>query len=86
MTVAEYDQHVQFVDYWRKLAKQAEAEASKLEALVETKAGVRYVDRDPGFDCWKIDGAPGYFATPRDAIAAKERQDAPAASVETPAG
>ena len=75
MTTAEYDRDMAFVDFLRKLSKDADDKADELQDSIERKAKVCWYNRDPGFDCWKIEGINQYFPTVRHAIEAKEKDN-----------
>ena len=74
MTVTDYDQAIMRARDMRNRGHALIAQADKLEAETEIAAGVEYHDREPGFPCWSVAGLDGYYATPRQAIAAKEKR------------
>lgn len=73
MTLKEYDEALRHAWVLEVSARNLLEESKRIEAKAEKDAGIECHDREPGFACFTIDGLPGYYNTPRDAVAAKER-------------
>lgn len=70
----KYDAFVIALHEIQQDAEVVSRKADALESFLHSMLGISYVDRDPGFPGYRIDGVDGYHQTPRDAIAAKVRK------------
>ncbi len=73
ITLADYRRLTRLAHEAHVAGDRAIAVADNLEDLVARLAGCTFVDREPGFNGWQIEGLEGWFPTPEAAIAAKER-------------
>jgi hypothetical protein len=76
MTTAEWDERMEIACDVRQQADKLLSIAKGIESQAEREAGVGCVNREPGFNCWVIDGLVNFFPDPRSAIEAKENQSA----------
>jgi hypothetical protein len=77
MTLKEYDAWMEIVWDLKRKADSISRSASIIEMETHQDAGLEQANRDPGFPCWTIQGMPGYFNTPMEAIAALEAKRNP---------
>lgn len=78
ITLEEYDKEVRRAHGLRTYANQLRRKADRVEADALRRAGVEYVDREPGFPCWTVKGGTGrYYNTEREAVeaAAKAKRE-----------
>lgn len=68
--------NMDFVDRLVDEASKLMTSADALQRNIEKEAGISFVEREPGFACWQIVGLSGYFGSPREALEAKEKQNA----------
>lgn len=73
--LVQFDLQMLEVKNMIKQANKLLTEARHLEDYVLCDAGIESIDREPGFPCWQIKGVSGWFASPRDAIKAKDGQN-----------
>ena len=73
MTIDQFDNRMKHIAFIQKRAKELLALADGMETDTWLEAGVWSHNREPGFPCWSIGGADGYFNTPRQALEAKEK-------------
>ncbi len=74
MSVSIYMAAMTAVEGVRAEARKLEQIAESLEGGILRRLGVASADREPGFPCWQIEGLPGWFNTPLDALEATQRK------------
>lgn len=73
MTLDQYDTEEKSIRRLEANINRMQVRKANLESWLHREAGIAYVDREPGFPCWHIDGLSGYFNTPREAVEALEK-------------
>jgi hypothetical protein len=75
MTLDEYDQAMMRVASMQREANRLLDEARALRSATWKESGIDWHEPStPGAPGWCIDGVNGYFSTPREAVAAKEKR------------